>query len=50
MVHIVCKVITVTSSSRHCLYYKLVNGLMVMLIIVFIFHYFAVFADMIAMT
>ena len=50
MGHIVFKVITVISSSHRCLYYKLVNGLMVMLIIVFFFHYFAVFADMIAMT
>ena len=50
MGHIVSKVITVTSSSRRCLYYKLVIGLMVMPILLFLFHYFAVFADMIAMT
>ena len=50
MGHIVCKVITVASSSLRCLYYNLVNGLMVMLIIIFFFHDFPVFADMIAMT
>ena len=50
MGHIVGKVITVTSSSLRCLYFKLVNGLMVMLIIVLFFHCFTVFADMIAMT
>ena len=40
MGHIVWKVITLTSSSCRCLYYKIVNGLMVMLILFFSFSLF----------